>query len=197
MPARLIMATLLAALLILTSSITAQQRKRTKRSHDGSNQWYVFISPNGEFKISFPDKPNREPDGEGPVTPIQTYGLYTQNGMRFSLNFQGTHGDPDSKLNDEWNDGYEKELLAKNREEKRRVVSSRRIGKNTFEEEIWDSGTDTGEAINYLMQTIVRRGRIYTLLCGSETYGHPLDRPTCRRFLDSLRFIDTSNGTTR
>jgi hypothetical protein len=117
--------------------------------------------------------------------------------MRFSVNFQGAAGDPNSSLNNEWNDGYEKELLAKDREEKRRVVSTRRIGKDTFEKEIWDSGTDTGEAINYLMQTIVRRGRIYTLLCGSEIYGRPLHRPTCRRFLDSLRFIDTNNGSAR
>jgi hypothetical protein len=188
MQARLLTATLLATLLILTSPITAQQRKRTKRSHDEPNQWYVFISPDGDFKISFPAKPNREPDGDGPITRIQNYGLYTQNGMRFSVNFQGAAGDPNSSLNNEWNDGYEKELLAKDREEKRRVVSTRRIGKDTFEKEIWDSGTDTGEAINYLMQTIVRRGRIYTLLCGSEIYGRPLHRPTCRRFLDSLRF---------
>ena len=196
MQARLLTAALLAALLIQTPSVTAQKRRTTKPSQNPTNQWYVFVSPDGDFRISFPEKPNREPDEDGPVTTIQSYGLYTQTGMRFSVNSQGSSGDPNSRLNNEWDDEYEKALLAKYREDNLRVVNTRRIGKNTFEAEIWDSSSDksqTGQSINYIMRTILRQRRIYTLLCGSEIYGRPLNQPTCRRFFDSLSFIDINN----
>lgn len=112
MQARLLTAALLGAFIIPTLSITAQKRKATKQSHNESNQWYVFVGPDGDFKIAFPEKPNREPDGQGPVTAVQSYGLYTQNRMRFSVNFTGAAGDPDSRLNNEWNDDYERDLSA-------------------------------------------------------------------------------------
>lgn len=82
-----------------------------------------------------------------------------------------------------------KELLSNDRKSKRRVVHTRRIGKNGFEAEIWDSSSGSGESINYVRQTILRRGRIYTLLCGSETYGRRVEKSTCRQFFDSMHFL--------
>jgi hypothetical protein len=130
----------------------------------GIDGWYVFISPDGDFTLSFPEKPIREPDGQGPRT------------------LTG----PSWGLANEWNDGYEQELLRKDREDNHRVVRTQRIGRNTFEVEIWDAGNDTGESINYIRRTIVRRARIYTLLCGSEIYGRRVNKSICRRFFASM-----------
>src|SRR5437879_11414407 len=99
----LIMALLTALLLVQSSTATAQKRKRTGHTRTRVDRWYVFISPDGDFTLSFPDKPNREADATGPVTPITNYGLYTENGMRFSVNFQGMNTYPNPRLVNEWN----------------------------------------------------------------------------------------------
>jgi hypothetical protein len=150
----------------------------------------VLVSPDGDFTLSFPQKPTREPDGQGPHTPIKSYGLHTENQMRFSINFQGIAEGPDWRLANEWNDRYEKAQLTGDRENNRRVVHTQLIDKHTFEAEIWDAGTDTGESINYIRRTIVRRARVYTLLCGSEIYGRKVDKGTCGRFFSSISFLD-------
>jgi len=195
---RILTTALLAGILLIQPPIgTAQKRKRSKHAPAQIDRWYVFVSPDGDFTLSFPERPNREADEPGPVTAFKSYGLYTQNAMRFSVNFTEVPGDPNSRLANEWNDGFEQELLSKDREEKRRVVHTQRIGKNIFEAEIWDSGTDTGDGINYLRQTIVRHGRIYTLLCGSEIYGRPMNKSICRRFLNSMHFINQNAPASR
>jgi hypothetical protein len=191
MKAKLLTATLLAALLIQIPCVSAQKRRTTRPARNLTPKWYVFISPDGDFTIAFPEKSDREPDEDGPVTKIQSYGLYTANGMRFSVNFQGSSGDPNSRLNNEWDDKYERALLAKYRQDNLRVVKTRRIGKNTFEAEIWDSTSDksqSGQSINYIVRTILRQRHIYSLLCGSEIYGRPLNQAVCRQFFQFYAF---------
>ena len=173
------------------NSVLAQKATKSRNRVARIDHWYVLVSPDGEFTLSFPQKPDREPDEPGPVTAVRSYGLYTQNGMRFSVNFQDTSGDPNSRLANEWDDRYEQELLSKDRENNRRVVHRQRIGKNTFEAEIWDADSDTGESINYIRQTILRHSRIYTLLCGSEIYGRKVDKAICRKFFNSMRFVES------
>jgi hypothetical protein len=185
--------TIALASLVLASLCGAAFAQRTRtRKHNitAVDRWYVLVSPDGDFTLSFPKKPNREADGQGPRTPIKSYGLYTENQMRFSINFQSLAEGPNWSLANEWNDRYEKAQLIKDRENNRRVVHTQLIDKHTFEAEVWDAGTDTGESINYLRRTIVRRARLYTLLCGSEIYGRKVDKGTCRRFFNSMRFLD-------
>jgi hypothetical protein len=117
--------------------------------------------------------------------------------MHFSINSQGSFADPNPRLANEWNDYYERGILSTDRKNKRRVVNTRRIGKNGFEAEIWDSSSDSGESINYIRQTILRQGRIYTLLCGSEIYGRRVDKPTCRQFFNSMNFIAANTQSSR
>jgi hypothetical protein len=192
-----ILTTLLLASLLLIQPSTgiAQRGKRSKHPRIRVDRWYVLVSTEGDFTLSFPEKPSREADAPGPVTPITSYGLNTKNRMRFSVNFQGMSAAPNSRLANEWDDEYEQALLAKDRENKRSVVHKQRIGKNIFEAEIWDADTDTGESINYVRQTILRHGRIYTLLCGSVIYGRKVDKARCRRFFDSIHFISDSQSS--
>jgi hypothetical protein len=167
------------------------QRARTKKHNVApADRWYVFISPDGDFTLSFPERPIRELDQQSPGTSIKSYAFNTQSGMRFSINFQSGADNPSRRLANEWNDGYEQELLTTDRENNRRVVHTQRIGKDTFEAEIWDAGSNTSESINYLRRTIVRQTRIYTLLCGSEVYGRRVNKSICRRFFNSMHFID-------
>ena len=184
--------TVALAILVLAplySGAFAQRTRKRKENIATVDRWYVFVSPDGDFTLSFPQKPSREPDGQGPRTPIKSFGLYSENRMRFSINLQGLAEGPIPSLANEWNDGYSQEQLTRDRENNRRVVHTQRIDKHTFEAEIWDAGTDTGESINYIRRTIIRRARLYTLLCGSEIYGRKVDKGTCRRFFNSMRFV--------
>jgi len=178
-------------------SVLAQRTTKNRHRVAGIDRWYVFVSPHGDFTLSFPEKPNREADESGPDSVFKSYGLYTQNGMRFSVNFSQLPMDPNLPSANQWTDEVERSLLADDRENKRRLVSSRRIGKNTFEAEIWDASNSTGESLNYLRQTIFRRGRVYTLLCGSEILGRRVDKSICRRFFNSMHFIPDSAASRR
>jgi hypothetical protein len=178
-------------------SALAQRPTQNKDRVAGIDRWYVFVSPDGDFTLSFPQRPSQESDERGPATLIRSYGLNTQNGMRFSINSQGSFTKPDPRPANEWNDYYEQRLLASDRKNKCRVVSTRRIGKSGFEAELWDASSDSGESINYIRQTILRQGRIYTLLCGSAIYGRRADKSICRQFFNSLHFIPQGTQSSR
>src|SRR5437773_6635184 len=85
-------------------SVLAQRPTKNRQRVAGIDRWYVFVSPDGDFTLSFPPRPSQEPDERGPATPIISYGLHTQNGMHFSINSQGSFGDPNSRLANQWND---------------------------------------------------------------------------------------------
>jgi hypothetical protein len=193
MKIRILTTALLAAAILVQPAIgSAQKRKTIKQTRTKIDRWYTFVSPDGDFTLSFPQKPSREPDGTGPASPIRVYALYTEaagNQMMFHINFQDTSGDPDAKIHNEWDEEYERAALAKDRDQKRHIVNTRRIGKNGFEKEIWDSSSSTGDSLNMVIQTILRKGRIYTLACSSEIYGRPVNKSICRRFFNSLHFI--------
>lgn len=198
MKVRILTAALLVAAILLQPEIgTAQNRKTIKRPHTKADRWYVLVGPDGDFSLSFPQKPTREADEPGENSVFISYGLYTPDGMRFSINFSQLPADPNLPSVNQWTDEVERSLLAEDRENKRHVVSTRRIGKNTFEAEIWDASGPTGEGRNYIRQTIFRRGRVYTLLCGFVIPGRRADKSVCRRFLDSMTFLDDSTKDSR
>jgi hypothetical protein len=153
------------------------------------NKWYVWTSPDGDFRLEFPGKPSPKEGIEGPLTIIRAFEVTTNTGMSFSVNFYDLGGDPRAPENNEWS--RESEAITSNadRVAGRRVVQIHRLEKNILEAEIWQTVTETGFDINYLRQSIVRRGRVYTLACGSVINGSSVDKPICRRFFNSMRFI--------
>jgi hypothetical protein len=93
-------AVLTFAILIHASIGSAQKRKNTKQPRAKTNRWHIFVSPDGDFTSSFPEKPSRESDGTGPASPITIYSLYkvaAGNSMMFHINFRARSGDPDTK----------------------------------------------------------------------------------------------------
>jgi len=90
MKVRILTAAILTVALLIPASIgNAQERKRTKQQRSKTNTWYTFVSPDGDFTLSFPREPSREPDEFGPATPVRIYSLYTVaagNRMMFHVN---------------------------------------------------------------------------------------------------------------
>jgi hypothetical protein len=153
------------------------------------NKWYLWTSPDGDFRLEFPGKPSTKEGIEAPLTIIRAFEVTTSNGMSFSVNFYDLGGDPQAPENNKWSRDAEAISSNADRDAGRRVVQIHRLDKNIIEAEIWQTVTETGTDINYLRQSIVRRGRVYTLACGSVTNRSSVDKPLCRRFFNSMRFI--------
>lgn len=177
--------------LSLARQVTAAQRHRPVRRNvqPAANKWHTFTSPDEDFTLEFPREPKREREDQGPVTLIRTYGLNTGDGMRFSVNFQDVGGDPRSRLSNEFAPGHEEEVAAAARRDGRRMVQIHRLAKNIIEMEYLVTLEETNADLNYLERTILRRGRVYSLACGSVVDGREVNKSTCRKFFNSMRFL--------
>lgn len=167
----------------------AQKRRVSRRSVRPAKDWYTFISPDKDFTLNFPLEPKREHDEQGQVTLIRTYSLNTQDGMRFSVNFQDVGGDPRSRYNNEFAPDHEEVIAAAARRDGRRLVQIQRLAKNIIEMEYYLTIKETNANINYLERSIIRRGRVYSLGCGSVIEGREVDKHICRKFFNSMRFL--------
>lgn len=173
------------------------QKATKKKSGAVIDRWYVFVSPDREFTLSFPTKPRREPNGQGLITIIRSYALNTENGMRFSINMQDIGGNPDARLNNEWDPDQDPLVAAAARQNGERVVQIHRLSKNIVEFELWQTVQQNGANINYLRRNILRRGRVYSLGCGSVIDNRQVDKSICRRFFNSMRFISANRPRSR
>ena len=153
-----------------------------------TTRWYRFTSPDGEFTLLFPHKPTREPDESGILTLIRVYAANTDSGMRFSINFQDIGGNPSAAHNNEWGPNDEEIVTQAARQNGQRVVQIHRVAKNILELELWQTVRQTGANINYLRRDVLRRGRVYSLGCGSLVKDKLVDKGICRRFFNSMRF---------
>src|ERR1041385_2671107 len=63
--------------------------------------WFMFRSPDGDFTLDFPQKPERGKDFEGVISVVRTYDVYTDR-LDFHLNFQDIGGDPNARDRNEF-----------------------------------------------------------------------------------------------
>jgi hypothetical protein len=177
--------------LLSAGHVTAVQRHgvRKRSPTPVAQRWYTFKGSDGDFTLDFPRAPERLPDGQGPVTIIRSYALTTPDGSHFSVNFQDIGGNPQSRDDNEFPPDHEQVVAAGVREDGMRVVQTRRLAKNVVEAEYRVTSPVTGDELDYLLRTILRRGRVYTLSCGVVVAGKEIDRSLCGRFFGSLRFL--------
>ncbi len=155
-----------------------------------AGKWYTFTSPDGDFTLAFPRKPILQDVSQGPVTLIRTFTSTLENGMNFSVNFHDVGGDPQARENNEFRQDQEELLSAADREGGIRVVQTHRLAKNVIESEVWQTVPEPADAdINYLRRSILRQGRVYTLACGWLINRKAVDKPTCAKFFNSMRFM--------
>lgn len=178
-------------LLICTSQLAFAQRRgvQNRKSYPPTDRWHTFKGPDGDFTLDFPFAPQRDPDAQGPVTLIRGYSLTTKDGMRFGINFQDIGGDPRSRGGNEYAPDYEEQTTDAAREQGRRVVQVHRLAKNIVEFEYRLTVEENRSEISYLERSIMRRGRVYSVSCGTVIDGGEIDRRACRRFFNSMRFL--------
>lgn len=97
-------------------------------------------------------------------------------------------GNPISRDANEFDPNNESIVAVAARERGERVVQVHRLAKNIFEMEVWQPVKDTPNRLHRLDHAILRRGRLYTLACGSLIDNTNVDRVVCRKFFKSIRF---------
>jgi hypothetical protein len=169
---------------------TQVRRKRSDaaKPQHRNRERYIFRSPDGDFTISFPEKPELKQVEQGPVTLVRSYEVTTPNGKAFSVNFQDIGGDPNALENNEWVKNLEERVAAADRAQNIRTVQTHRLAKNIIESELVIISPINGEELNALRRSIIRRARIYTLGCSSAIDKEPVDKPACEKFFASMRF---------
>jgi hypothetical protein len=184
----------MAVIFLITAAASRSTVAQKRRSARATNSiafpgWQIFTSPDGDFTLTFPGKPEPfEHDVQGPVTAIRAYNLYTKDGLIFSVNFQDIGGDPGAAENNNFGPDHERIVANAARERGERVMQVRRLAKNVYEMEIRQTLKDTGANIQRLERSILRRGRVYTLGCGSLINNKEVERSVCRKFFNSMRF---------
>jgi hypothetical protein len=113
----------------------------------------------------------------------------TKAGKHFSINLQDIGGDPRSRDANEFDQKDEIIAAAAARDRGERVVQVHRVARNIIEMEVWQPVKDTQDKLHRLDHAILRRGRMYTLSCGSLIDNKEVDKGVCRKFFDSMRFI--------
>lgn len=180
----------LAGLVYAQTRASTSTKRRWRNRKPRVELWYVFKSPDGDFTLQFPTKPDVQDVSEGPITLIRYYDVTTKDGTTFSINFHDIGGDPRARENNEWNRDIEAIVSAADRAQNRQIVQTHRIGKSIIDAEIWQTETDSGVHLNYLRRSILRRGRVYTLGCGPVINNKKVDKPLCQKFFSSMRFTN-------
>ena len=179
-----------AALLYGQARTSTSPQTKARNRKPSAGQWYVFKSPDGDFTLAFPEKPKLQDVSQGPVTLIRGFGVTTDVGTNFSINFHDIGGDPLARENNEWSRNLEEVLSEADRAQNIRIIQSHRIAPNILEMELLQEVSETNAHINYLRRSIVRRSRVYTLVCGPVINNQKVDKPLCERFFNSMRFLN-------
>jgi hypothetical protein len=143
--------------------------------------WYAFTGPDGDFTLRFPSKPERERDSEGLVSTIRRY-TSTTDAYYFGIDYEDV-GPASSVLKPD----YEETISALLRERGNKVVSVRRLSKNSSQMELWSPTRTLGKFMHRIDRITASHGRMYTTYCGSRFEGREVDKEVCRRFFDTFR----------
>jgi hypothetical protein len=150
--------------------------------------WFTFRSPDGDFTLDFPRKPERGKDVEGPISVVRNYDVYTDR-LDFHLNFQDMGGDPDAPDRNEFGPDEEEVLASSLHSKGSYIIRIQRVARNIDELEVSQlSPVDPGQRLYSIRRTIIYRARVYTLGCGSIRGDEQPDRAVCQRFFNSFRF---------
>lgn len=145
--------------------------------------WYGFTGPDGDFTLRFPSEPERERDTMGVVSIIRRYSSTTDTHY-FGIDYQDV-GPAASVLKPD----YEETVSVLLKESGNKVVSIRRLTKNSTQMELWSPTRTPGKLMHRIDRITMSHERMYTTYCGSRFEGREVDKEVCLRFFDSFRII--------
>lgn len=173
---------------LFTNSFWQSGKRRSPRLI--SIRWYVFYSPDEDFRIKFPGKPRFEEgvQEEGEIAVRRRYSYYG-NRLWLSISFQDLGFPPDSRQANDLGPHIEQILATRTRERGGKTIRMQRLAKNILEEERWIPSKQSSYYRHVISRIIQRNSRMYTLGCVPLVDGQEIDKRICRRFFNSFQII--------
>jgi hypothetical protein len=164
----------------------APRASSTPRTED---RWYVFTSPDKDFVIQFPSKPERRADDEAPSGTSRNYVLIRED-LVFQLTFMDTGLERRSREGNQLPLGFRQEMLDQAKKRGWTVIRSELLRVNVYEQETWSpTKRDPSRKLHYIERNVVRYGRQYILTCSSITPDRRVNVALCKRFFNSFRVV--------
>jgi hypothetical protein len=180
--------------LVLANGAVSQTRSK-KSQPSGTTQsankgrWYSLTSPDRDFLIEFPVKPERLGDIEGPSGTGRIF-MLVAGATAFRLSFTDTGIEPSSHEGNQLPLDFRREMLEHARERGWTVLSSELLRSNVYEQETWSPmKNNPSRSLHHIERSIFRYGRMYALTCSSIIPDLKVDAGVCRRFFGSFRVI--------
>lgn len=188
----------LKSLLILTLGFvyvtTGQtQSKNSKQSSAPQttkhSRWYTLTSPDNDFLIEFPGKPERKEDAYAPGGTSRNYVLVA-NSVLYQFSYLDTGFNPADYDANQLPPKFGQGLIEHAKENGSTVLRSQLLRINVFEYEVlYPRKGDRSQTLHWIERHVIRYGRQYTLSCGSTIPNQKVDIGICRRFFESFHIV--------
>lgn len=170
-----------------TGGPKTQRQDRTQPTNN--NRWHTLASPDKDFIIEFPAKPERQPDAVAPSGTSRGYVL-TKDSLIYRFSYVDTGFNPADYDANQLPPNFGRDLIEHAEQKGSTVISSRLLRINVFEYEVLHPRQgERGQMLHWLERHAIRYGRQYTLSCGSTIPNRKVDSVSCRRFFESFRVL--------
>jgi hypothetical protein len=183
---------------LLVNTASAQNRdgkqrplaQRATSTRSSNEHWYRFFSPDKDFVIQLPSKPERRADDEVPSGTSRNY-ILIKASMIFQLSYVDTGFEPTDQEANQFPPGFSREMIDHATQERgATMLRSQLLHINIYELEIiFPRRGDRNIMLHSVERYVIRYGRQYTLTCSSTTPNERVDLRVCQRFFDSFRIV--------
>lgn len=153
------------------------------------SRWYIFTSPDNDFVVEFPVKPERQEDTDAPSGTSRNYVL-VKDSVLYQFSYLDTGFNPTDYDANQLPPKFGQGLIEHAKENGSTVLRSRLLRINIFEYEIlYPRKGDRSQMLHWIERHVIRYGRQYTLSCGSTIPNQKVDVGVCHYFFESFHIV--------
>jgi hypothetical protein len=184
---------------IIVNSASAQSRNRQPQQSRApqadspakiNKRWFNLISPDEDFVIEFPARPEREADSEATSGAVRHYVLQ-RPAIIFQLSYVDSGFEPNDRESNQFPPKFSQEMIEHAKHAGADVLRSQLLRINVYELEImYPRKDDRNLLLHSVERYLIRYGRQYTLTCASIIPNRKVDERICHRFFNSFRILN-------
>lgn len=158
----------------------------TRQGASSAARPYRLVSPDGDFTLEFPTKPERQADREVAGSTVRDYWLITDS-IAFAFSYSDTEYGARDREGNRLPLTYRRDRLDWVQGEGWAVLRSEWLAVNMYEQEMWmPSRIDPSDKRHFVERSTLRYGRLYLMNYSCPVLNRKLDLAACHRFFDSL-----------
>lgn len=154
-----------------------------------SSRWHTLTSPDRDFLIEFPAKPERKEDTNAPGGTSRNYVL-VKDSVLYQFSYLDTGFNPADYDANQLPPKFGQGLIEHARETGSTVLRAELLRINVFEYEVlYPRKGDRNQMLHWIERHVIRYGRQYTLSCGSTIPNQKVNAGTCSRYFESFHIV--------